>query len=233
MKSVIFFGLLVALVCVVVGQKAGTTTGYWDCCKPSCAWPGKTNLKTRPSLACDKFDRPLNDSNAWSACGKHGVAYMCSHEQPWAVNDQLSYGFAAVKLAGMSEDGWCCSCYELTFTEGPVKGKKFVVQATNTGGDLGENHFDMAIPGCGVGYLNGCTAQHHAPKDGWGKRYGGISAVSECSQLPQELQPGCHWRWSWYLGAQIPKVTFKRVKCPKEITEKSQCIRADEDSFVE
>merc|ERR1712117_422263 len=28
------------------------TTGYWDCCKPSCSWPGKGNTN-RPVLACD------------------------------------------------------------------------------------------------------------------------------------------------------------------------------------
>jgi hypothetical protein len=39
------------------------------------------------------------------------------------------------------------SLSRLTFTSGPVKGKKLVVQATNTGGDLGENHFDLAMPG--------------------------------------------------------------------------------------
>jgi len=39
-----------------------------------------------------------------------------------------------VKLAGSSEQQWCCQCYELTFTSGPVKGKKFVIQAVNTGG---------------------------------------------------------------------------------------------------
>ncbi len=41
----------------------------------------------------------------------------------------------------------CCACYELTFTSGPVKGKKMIVQATNTGGDLGDDHFDIQIPG--------------------------------------------------------------------------------------
>jgi glycosyl hydrolase family 45 len=59
---------------------------------------------------------------------------MCSSQSPWAINDTVSYGFAAVKLAGSSEQQWCCQCYELTFTSGPVKGKKFVVQAVNTGG---------------------------------------------------------------------------------------------------
>ena len=40
----------------------------------------------------------------------------------------------------------------LTFTSGPVSGKKMVVQVTNTGGDLGDNHFDLQMPGGGVGY---------------------------------------------------------------------------------
>jgi hypothetical protein len=35
----------------------------------------------------------------------------------------------------------------LTFTSGPVKGKRMIVQTTNTGGDLGQNHFDIAMPG--------------------------------------------------------------------------------------
>ena len=39
----------------------------------------------------------------------------------------------------------------LTFTSGPVAGKTMIVQSTNTGGDLGENHFDIQMPGGGVG----------------------------------------------------------------------------------
>ena len=46
---------------------------------------------------------------------------------------------------GRTERDWCCACYELTFTSGAVSGKKFIVQATNTGGDLGQNHFDLAV----------------------------------------------------------------------------------------
>lgn len=53
---------------------------------------------------------------------------MCNDNQPWAVNDDLAYGFAATALSGKSEADTCCSCYELTFTSGEVKGKKMVVQ---------------------------------------------------------------------------------------------------------
>ena len=31
-----------------------------------------------------------------------------------------------------------------------------IVQATNTGGDLNHNHFDILLPGGGVGIFNGC-----------------------------------------------------------------------------
>lgn len=75
------------------------------------------------------------------------------------------------------------------------------------------NHFDIQIPGGGVGLYNGCQSQWGAPSDGWGckyivfvlkwysyfinwisidisARYGGVSSASECSQLPAALQPG-------------------------------------------
>jgi len=120
---------------------------------------------------------------------------MCSNQIPWAVDSSLSYGYAAVRISGQTESQWCCACYELTFTSGAVAGKKMVVQATNTGGDLGDNHFDLALPGGGVGIFNGCTKQYSAPADGWGARYGGVSSRSECDQLPTAIRPGCYWRY--------------------------------------
>jgi CobQ-like glutamine amidotransferase family enzyme len=43
----------------------------------------------------------------------------------------------------------------LAFTSGPVNGKKMVVQVVNTGNDLDNNQFDLAIPGGGQGGLQG------------------------------------------------------------------------------
>ncbi len=124
----------------------GTTTRYWDCCKPSCAWSGKTTLVAGscPVETCDINNNPLSDPNATSGC-VGGTAYMCSNESPWVVTDDLAYGYAAVNIADGSEESWCCACYELTFTSGPVAGKKMVVQATNTGGDLGTNQFGISV----------------------------------------------------------------------------------------
>jgi hypothetical protein len=41
----------------------GATTRYWDCCKPSCSWPGKTTLAagSNPVGACDANDSLLAD----------------------------------------------------------------------------------------------------------------------------------------------------------------------------
>jgi hypothetical protein len=125
---------------------SGTTTRYWDCCKPSCAWPGKAELAvgSEPVQMCDINNNPISDPNASSGCGG-GTAYQCSNESPWAVNSNLAYGYAAVNIEGGSEVTWCCACYELTFTSGLVTGKKMIVQATNTGGDLAGNQFDISV----------------------------------------------------------------------------------------
>ncbi|KAJ3047732.1 hypothetical protein HK097_011253 [Rhizophlyctis rosea] len=201
----------------------GNTTRYWDCCKPSCSWPGKGS--SSPARTCAKDGTTfLSDANAKNSCDG-GSSYTCNSYQPFAVNDSLSYGFAAAKIAGLSESDWCCACYELTFTSGPVAGKKHVVQILNTGGDLGQGHFDLQIPGGGVGLFNGCSSQWGAPSSGWGAQYGGISSASQCSQLPSQLQSGCNWRFNWFKNADNPSVTFRKVTCPSELTSKSGCSK--------
>ncbi|KAK3330125.1 RlpA-like double-psi beta-barrel-protein domain-containing protein-containing protein [Apodospora peruviana] len=212
---------------LVSGQSSGSgkTTRYWDCCKPSCGWPKKSNGPS-PVQTCDKNDRPLNDGgNTKSGCDNGGNAFMCSTQSPWALNETTAYGWAAVNIAGSNEASWCCACYELTFTSGPVQGKKMIVQATNTGGDLGNNHFDLAIPGGGVGLFNACTNQYGAPSNGWGERYGGIRSRADCNSFPAALKAGCYWRFDWFGGADNPSVTFRQVACPAAITSKSGCTR--------
>jgi hypothetical protein len=106
-----------------------------------------------------------------------------------------------------------------------------IVQATNTGGDLGSNQFDLAIPGGGVGIFNACTDEFNAPSSGWGAQYGGISS-NTCSTFPKALQAGCGFRWDWFEGADNPEVEFERVECPAEIVAKSGCKRDDDGAQV-
>ncbi|XP_021945337.1 endoglucanase-5 [Folsomia candida] len=223
MKTLVLFALV--LLGVAHGQQNGRTTRYWDCCKPSCGWGDKGPVN-KPVDTCEADGVRVIDVNAQSGCNG-GPSYTCNNNQPWAVNDNLAYGFAAAYLSNQGEWDWCCACYELNFLTGPVQGKKLIVQVTNTGGDLGENHFDILMPGGGVGLFNGCQPQWGAPDAGWGDRYGGVRTIEECEQLPSQIREGCRWRFNWFRNADNPDVSFQRVQCPAEITSKSNCIRND------
>lgn len=156
------------------------------------------------------------------------LAFTCDEQQPWSINDDLAYGFAAASLAGGSEDSSCCTCMKLTFTSSSIAGKTMIVQLTNTGADLGSNHFDIALPGGGLGiFTEGCSSQFGSGYQ-WGNQYGGISSLAECDGLPSELQPGCQFRFGWFENADNPSVEFEQVSCPPEITSITGCARTDE-----
>ncbi|KAG4035739.1 hypothetical protein MFRU_001g05070 [Monilinia fructicola] len=227
-----FLPFLLPTLIYAQASGSGSTTRYWDCCKASCAWNGKATLASdsNPVTSCDISNNPLSNYNAVSYCASStGTAYMCGSQTPWAVSSTLSYGFAATNIAGGTEASWCCACYQLTFTSGPVAGKQMIVQATNTGGDLGSNQFDLAIPGGGFGIFNACTNQYPStPAASWGAQYGGISSRDQCASLPAALQAGCYWRFDWFLNADNPSVSFKQVACPAALTAKSGCVRAND-----
>ncbi|KAK2028927.1 family 45 glycosyl hydrolase [Colletotrichum zoysiae] len=221
----IFHLLTTLFMAAAVLAETGITTRYWDCCKPSCAWPGKAQV-SEPVRTCNKNDKwptPLNP-NTQSGCNG-GDAYTCSNNGPWAVNDNLAYGFAAAKLAGKSEQNWCCACYKLTFTSTSIAGKQMIVQVTNTGGDLGANHFDLAIPGGGVGmFPQGCQSQFDGA---WmGDTHGGYRNRNDCNNLPAgQFRDGCFFRFDWFQNAQNPTVEFQEVSCPQAMIDRSHCGR--------
>merc|ERR1719375_2697183 len=47
------------------------TTRYWDCCKPSCAWPGKAAVK-EPVRVCSKDGKTKLGANSKNICGGGG-----------------------------------------------------------------------------------------------------------------------------------------------------------------
>jgi hypothetical protein len=96
----------------------------------------------------------------------------------------LAYGFAAAVVSGKTESDLCYACYELTFTNTEIAGKKMIVLVTNTGSDLGENHFDLQIPGGGVGIFNDCLSQWGSQFE-WGQQYGGVSSIDEVFQIAE------------------------------------------------
>nr|QCF40874.1 glycoside hydrolase family 45 protein [Diabrotica virgifera virgifera] len=204
----------------------GITTRYWDCCAPSCAYYGFIKTKNGiPDQTCqiDGVTNSTKDNNAQSGCEQGGVAYTCSNQQPSVINDTLAFGWAAASFQGGVDTSKCCHCILLSFKD-QLAGKQMLVQIVNTGSDLNENQFDLQIPGGGVGIFNlGCMTQWGTGEDGWGRRYGGVSSIEECSILPEVLQPGCRFRFQFMEGVDNPKVSFQEVKCPAELVAVSAC----------
>jgi hypothetical protein len=208
----------------------GFATRYWDCCKPSCAW-------TTGVQACQKDGMTrIGDKNAKSGCDGGGSAFECYDFSPWYdAGTNMSYGFAA-------HNGVACgTCFMLQFTgEGnsganpgatALKGQQMVVQAINIGG-IDASQFDLLIPGGGVGAMNGCSTQWGSSTD-LGVQYGGL--LSECKgdancmkgkcqsvfgNMPA-LLTGCNWFTGWFSSADNPKLIYKQVTCPSQITSKS------------
>ncbi|KAL8946077.1 MAG: hypothetical protein Q9222_007479 [Ikaeria aurantiellina] len=200
------------LVAGVATSGSGTTTRYC------------------PVKTCDISDKPLSGGvTAQSGC-QGGTSFMCSDQSPWAVDDNLAYGFAAVTAANPT----CCTCYKLTFTSTSIAGKTMIVQATNTGNDVSGTQFDLAMPGGGFGQFDGCSKEWKATSSVWGAQYGG-SNTNQCSAFPAALQKGCGFRWDWMKGQSNPKYALllspctpftsseKSVTCPAEIVAKSGC----------
>ncbi|KAK8048775.1 putative endoglucanase type K [Apiospora phragmitis] len=93
---------------------SGRSTRYWDCCKTSCAWSGKAAV-SQPVTTCDNNNSPVANADAPSGCDG-GAAFACANNSPWAVNDDVAYGFAATAIA--AESATCCACFKyvlLTF----------------------------------------------------------------------------------------------------------------------
>jgi hypothetical protein len=100
-----------------------------------------------------------------------------------------------------------------------------IVQVTNTGSDLKDNHFDLAIPGSGVGqFPQGCAKQFNGA---WmGNTNGGYWQRDHCYNLPAgSFRDGCFWRFDWFKNADNPSVDFKEVSCPQAMIDRTHCGR--------
>ena len=124
-----------------------------------------------------------------------------------------------------------------------LKGKRMIVQSTNIGADVGDTQFDLMVPGGGVGLYNGCSGADGAlggNESDLGETKGGIMAtckkthtdledIKACIQERCEvlfsdkpnLKAGCDWFVNWYEAADNPRMTFKAVHCPTELTNVS------------
>ncbi|KAF3937383.1 Endoglucanase-5 [Dactylella cylindrospora] len=207
------------------------TSMYYDCCKPACAWPTQgdflSGLKT-----CDANNELIRDDTAGNYCGG-GPASSCINQTPWAVNDSFSYGYASIFIRGADSTEWCCSCYELEFLDSDIKGKKMIVQGINVNYNEDQiNWFSLTVPGQ-ADWRSMCEQRFGGTfGEFFGANSTGLTNVTQCDDVPEELQAACRWRYTWYMDVEGPNATFTRVQCPAELTDVSGCVRADDNKFA-
>lgn len=231
------------------------TTGYWDCCKPSCSWPDKGDVDNPVRMCAAETGATLDDANTPSVCDG-GTAASCADNQPFDVSDGLTMGFAAAAVGGISGlngDSNCGQCFELVWTDETfdygggahpsIVGNTHIIQVTNIGFDVSGDHaFDLQIPGAGQGLFDtGCAVQFPGFATGdfdCDTNYGGCSTVDGCDRLPDALRPGCQWRYSssymWMIDqgtSDNPYVRFQRVQCPDQLVAITGTRPNDDDDY--
>ncbi len=223
----------------IQGGQQGNSTRYWDCCKQSCGW---TANASQPVSSCDFNDNNIGVNDQDRNVCDGGNATTCHGMAPWAHSTQVSYGYAAVNGAG------CGSCWQLQFTgsssttpgdqgSAAIAGKTMVVMATNIGDLNGQLHFDLLIPGGGLGLNNGCTASLGIPAEELGANRGGfltecagagdLEAKKQCvrdkctsvfgNRGLTELEDGCLWFVDWFEAADNPDFLVQEIDCPQQL----------------
>lgn len=206
----------------------GKTTRYWDCCKPSCGWSANAQSggKSNPANSCGQDGVTILDKDAKNKCWDNGPAFQCYSGAPWEVSPTLAYGYAAFN------GGQCGKCYQLDFS-GDLNGKTMIVQAVNIGTLDATAHFDLLIPGGGVGAAGegACKAQWNNAN--LGATNGGFRATcgtdANCIKNMCQaafgsntlMMDSCTWYTGWFKSADNPNMVYAEVPCPAEITNRS------------
>ncbi|MDG5813524.1 hypothetical protein QA601_00390 [Chitinispirillales bacterium ANBcel5] len=172
-----------------VSGNQGWASRYWDCCMPHCSW--HDNAQGNVSRNCDINDNEI-PGNQSSGCEHSGVAYTCYDHSPFAVCEDLAYGFAALPVSG----NVCGRCFQIDFDGGfqhgnprathqALAGKTMIVMASNVGGDVREqeHQVDIMIPGGGLGlHTEGCRKQWNVDVNNEsmvGATFGGFATTCE------------------------------------------------------
>ena len=221
----------------IQGGQQGNSTRYWDCCKQSCGW---TANASQPVSSCDYNGNNIGVNDGDRNVCDGGNATTCHGMAPWAYSSQVSYGYAAANGAP------CGTCWQLQFTgsssttpgdpgASAIAGKTMIVMATNVGDLNGALHFDLLIPGGGLGLNNGCTTSLGIPEDELGANRGGF--LTSCSGDLQgrkqcvrercesvfgsrgltQLEDGCLWFVDWFETADNPDFLVQQIDCPQEL----------------
>lgn len=207
----------------------GFLTRFWDCCRPSC---GKGN--------CTSDGKTVENSSS-NACFGGGSGFACYNLAPFvdSTNQYVAYAF------GATNPQECGACYEIQFTgragcsdmsscpgSSSLLGfKTLYIQGLNTGSDVKQGQFDIMIPGGGVGMFNACSNEWGVSD--LGSQNGGFFAGcnrdvtcynNKCNSVfssKPDLLAGCLWFSSWMAASDNPQITYTKVACPKQLSDRS------------
>jgi len=203
----------------------GTTSRYWDACKPSCV----------AASSCNISGVKHENNNVNNTCSNYNPqnAFACMNQAPWSVNDSVAYGFAA-----FGTGNYCGKCYQLQFFGiSPITGKTMIVMVINQGIS---NNFDLMIPGGGVLTGNGFALQSQMNYNGSSisniQNFRVLCSSTEdlercvknmCSQAftfsnkeLTYLKDGCDWYVDWFKVANNPSVLYREIDCPQELKDR-------------
>jgi len=218
------------------GVREGRATRYWDGCKPSCSWSGKTQFSGGICKNCNISNNIIAaiDNNTSSCNG--GNAFTCWDMAPYSVNANTSYGFVATP-ASLGEQ--CGKCYQIQFKGGSdrgnvpgISGKTLIAMASNIGYDVENDHFDILIPGGGVGAFDSFSRQLGVNNSELGAQYGGLLTtcnfsksclIEKCNSIfsgKPNLLNGCLWHANWLEAVDNPTILYKEIDCPQELINK-------------
>lgn len=172
---------------------------------------------------------------------------------PIKINDSLSYGYVATAGA---EGNVCGKCFQIQFdgkgkydtkpTHALLNGKTMIVMASNIGYDVGSGHFDILIPGGGLGNFDSFSKQLGVSESDLGARSGGFLTSCQQNGLGHDATPeqykscvmqkctaifgrdakfadllrGCEWFADWFEAADNPTFLYKEISCPDYLVQR-------------
>ena len=224
--------------------KCASSTRYWDCSRPTCSWnPGSCSGAQQHPYCADNsgysvgqsgqgkdyislanqpyYDQATNTVYATAAvsgslgigqqggpaCGKCYEAYVTNKcGNPYYVggcNNSYNQNAAGTKLVIM-DTNFCPDQPACPLT----------VQDKNAAD--AHYHFDIALPGGGVGGQNHCQTLYNNQNPTFMK----ANSISDCSNtsiIPTVLADGCKTYFNNLKQMDNPMIAFKEITCPNNV----------------
>ncbi|CAF1410706.1 unnamed protein product [Adineta ricciae] len=205
-----------------------STSFQWTCQFPTCSRKANILRRVNPVNTCREDGRTIAGIRQIFKIGNleipgYDPAYMCSDQQPWSINDSLAYGFGSMYFESSTDIDFCCICYRLNFVDDLFKDKTMLVQMISHEPRTSKYHqyIELFVPGSEDRYEE-CGRQWMLAKRDY-KFPSKTLSREQCFNLPEPIQNGCLFKFDWLKNVQKPNITYTKIQCPKELTDKSGC----------